>query len=226
MPKKEISIRLASDALQVFGTVNNTEVNWIQSDDNVWTATCECSKDHIYDVRLRIVDGFDIEYEYQIKLTDEMYLITDRTRQDVLRVLSLNAKWAAGTITASEQLEWSMNMKGAYNASDLNRVGAAVARITERLAAAGIFIQTVGKTDWTEADYNNEAALDYYLKDVSLVRGALAVLDTTPPVPDDLQGLTWIEANNIEKILEDVDMLITNMMLAWYYAGDIYAGEV
>ena len=177
-------------------------------------------------MRLRIVDGFDIEYEYQIKLTDEMYLITDRTRQDVLRVLSLNAKWEAGTITASEQLEWSMNMKGAYNASDLNRVGAAVARITERLAAAGIFIQTVGKADWTEADYNNEAALDYYLKDVSLVRGALAVLDTTPPVPDDLQGLTWVEANNIEKILEDVDMLITNMMLAWYYAGDIYTGEV
>ena len=56
--------------------------------------------------------------------------------------------------------------------------------------------------------------------------GALAVFDTTPPVPDDLQGLTWIEANNIEKILEDVDMLITNMMLAWYYAGDIYTGEV
>ena len=226
MPKKEISIRLANDALQVFGAVNSTEVNWIQSDDNVWTATCERSKDPIYDVRLRIVDGFDIEYEYQIKLTDEMYLITDRTRQDVLRVLSLNAKWEAGTITASEQLEWSMNMKGAYNASDLNRVGAAVARITERLAAAGIFIQTVGKADWTEADYNNEAALDYYLKDVSLVRGALAVLDTTPPVPDDLQGLTWVEANNIEKILEDVDMLITNMMLAWYYAGDIYTGEV
>ena len=224
--KYNLSIRLPAEIYQVTGTVNGTEVAWEYAGEGIWTAKCERASDHIYDVRIKITDGFGIEYAYQLTLTDELYLITDRTKQDTDRVLTLSARWLQGTLTPSERLEWSMNMKGAYNASDLNRVGAAVARITERLAAAGIFIQTVGKTDWTEADYNNEAALDYYLKDVSLVRGALAVLDTTPPVPDDLQGLTWIEANNIEKILEDVDMLITNMMLAWYYAGDIYAGEV
>ena len=144
-------------------------------------------------------------------------LITDRTREDALRVLSLAAKWSRGTISDSEILEWNMNMKGAYNASDLNRVGAAVTRI---------HISTVGKSDWTEEDYNNAEALDYYLKDISLVRGAIAVMSSTPPVPADLQGLTWWEANDIEKILEDVDYLITNMMQAWYYSGDLYSGEV
>ena len=153
-------------------------------------------------------------------------LITDRTTADVARVRTLTAKLAQGTATAAERAEWLTDLKGAYNASDLNRVGAAVTRITERLASAGIYIATVGKSDWTEEDYNNAEALDYYLKDISLVRGAIAVTSDTPPVPDDLQGLYWWEANDIEKILEDVDYLITNMMQAWYYSGDLYAGEV
>ena len=114
---KQIAVTLASDTLQVFGTVNDAEVNWVQTDDTVWTATCERSKDHIYDVRLTVMDGFGIEYDYQVQLTDEMYLITDRTREDALRVLSLAAKWSRGTISDSEILEWNMNMKGAYNAS-------------------------------------------------------------------------------------------------------------
>ena len=153
-------------------------------------------------------------------------LITDRTTADVARVRTLTAKLAQGTATAAERAEWLTDLKGAYNASDLNRVGAAVTRITERLASAGIYIATVGKSDWTEEDYNNAEALDYYLKDISLVRGAIAVTSDTPPVPADLQGLTWWEANDIEKILEDVDYLITNMMQAWYYSGDLYSGEV
>lgn len=161
-------------------------------------------------------------------------LVTDRTQQHVSRILNLMQQITGGTATQAEIDEFLANRgdgdadtwKGAYNYTDLNRVGAAVTRITERLASAGIYIATVGKSDWTEEDYNNAEALDYYLKDISLVRGAIAVTSDTPPVPDDLQGLYWWEANNIEKILEDVDYLITNMMQAWYYSGDLYAGEV
>ena len=39
-------------------------------------------------------------------------------------------------------------------------------------------------------------------------------------------GMTYIEANNIEKILEDVDRLLTNSILAQCYCGELYAGEV
>lgn len=161
-------------------------------------------------------------------------LVTDRTQQHVSRILNLMQQIAGGTATQAEIDEFLANRgdgdtdtwKGAYNYTDLDRVGAAVTRITERLVSTGIYIATVGKSDWTEEDYNNVEALDYYLKDISLVRGAIAVTSDTPPVPDDLQGLYWWEANNIEKILEDVDYLITNMMQAWYYSGDLYSGEV
>ena len=36
---------------------------------------------------------------------------------------------SAGTATAAELSEWQIDLKGAYNASDLNRVGAAVAYV-------------------------------------------------------------------------------------------------
>ena len=39
-------------------------------------------------------------------------------------------------------------------------------------------------------------------------------------------SVTYIEANNIEKILEDVDRLLTNSILAQCYCGELYAGEV
>lgn len=53
------------------------------------------------------------------------------------RVNFLRKKWFAGTITPTEMTEWFSDLKGAYNASDLNRVGAAMEYISQRLADAG-----------------------------------------------------------------------------------------
>lgn len=63
-------------------------------------------------------------------------LITDRTQADVNRVLTLSAKgWAA--MTAAEREEFAAGMKGAYNATDLNRVNAAMEYLESRLVAMG-----------------------------------------------------------------------------------------
>ena len=153
-------------------------------------------------------------------------LITNRTRADVDRVIRLAHKWSEGVITDAEKQEFLSHMKGSYSESDLNRVGAAVAVLTERLRDAGIYRDTVAKSDWQETDTFRENDLSYYLEDIHRIRSALNVLPSTPTVPADLQGLTWQEANDIEQILEDVDMLITNMEQAWFYSGDLYAGEV
>lgn len=63
-------------------------------------------------------------------------LITDRTQADVNRALALSAKgWAA--MTAAEREEFAAGMKGAYNATDLNRVNAAMEYLDTRLKAMG-----------------------------------------------------------------------------------------
>lgn len=153
-------------------------------------------------------------------------LITDRTIADAQRVNELTRKYYLGTITAAERTEWLSNMKGAYNASDLNRVGTYVQELTEKLHEIGLFPDTAGKNDWEEGDYNDLAALEYYLSDISKIRTAINALPTTPPVPESMQELNYIKANNIEQILLDMNQLADSIISGGYYVGEIYAGEV
>lgn len=70
-------------------------------------------------------------------------LIFDRTQSDVSRVQSLTQKMIAGTATEAEKEEWLGGMKGAYNASDLNRVLSAVEYLTDMLYDMGYNVSTI-----------------------------------------------------------------------------------
>lgn len=131
-------------------------------------------------------------------------LVTDRTAADV----------AQGTD------------KGFYNASDLNRVGAAVQYVAERFTAQGYAVTVSPKTDWLASDIPTASELETYRQNIAALRALLAVMPTTPEAPDSMAGLTYTEANSIEQILLDLDTLLTNAALAWYQSGELYAGEV
>lgn len=141
-----------------------------------------------------------------VNLTNDpvLYLVTDRFASDV----------------------FNQNEKGTYNATDLNRVGVAVEYVASRMRNYGNSVAISPKKDWTAQDTPTEAQMQRYLADVAALRAVLAVLPTTPEVPPDMDGLTYTEANNIEQILKDIDILITNMTAAWFYSGDLYSGEV
>ena len=71
-------------------------------------------------------------------------LIYDRTQTDVTYAAELNRKLGAGTaLTAEEQADWNAGLKGAYNASDMNRVDAAVRELGGMLTAAGYPVEYV-----------------------------------------------------------------------------------
>lgn len=155
-------------------------------------------------------------------------LVYDRTYADVMRWLELRNKGYAN-MTAAERAEWDAgNMKGAYNISDLNRVGEALNYLRDRLAAANYLPSSIfsAETYWTTADIPTASDLRNYLRYVSTIREAMARYKTTPAVPEYTGGLDYQEANNIEKILVDVDQLITNMLAARYCCGELYGGEV
>ena len=78
---------------------------------------------------------------------------------------------------------------------------------------------------WYESDIPTEPLMNAYLANVDAIRSALEVMSTTPPTPESMEALTWVEANNIEQILIDVNQLIINMSAAWFYSGDLYSGE-
>lgn len=114
---------------------------------------------------------------------------------------------------------------GYYNATDLNRVGQAISYIAARLTAAGYSVPVLPKTDWAVGDIPSAAQMTAYLADVAAIRAALAVRSTTPPTPLDMDDLTVEEANDIERILADVDGLVSNMIAAYRHSGTFYAGQ-
>ena len=79
---------------------------------------------------------------------------------------------------------------------------------------------------WYEDDTPTATQMGRYLQNVSALRETLILPENTAPVPEDMVGLTQMEANNIEEILDMIENWIQNMMAAWLYSGDLYAGEV
>ena len=181
-------------------------------------------------------------------------LVTNRTLQDVQRVNALSIK--GRDMTSVELAEWwgsetallaDSNMyelidsegavllvvtkqgtghKGAYNFADLNRVGAAIAYVSGRLLECGISVDVLPKQDWSESDTPTSSQMERYRSDIAALRDALEAMPTTPQVPATMEGLTWSGANAIEKILQDTDILITNMKATWFFSGDLFSGEV
>ena len=134
----------------------------------------------------------------------QLELITDRTRADVENETD----------------------KGFYNASDLNRVGAAVEYIAGRFTALGYPCPVTVKKDWLTTDAPTASQMEAYRQNIVTLRGQIAVMQSTPDAPASMEGLNYVKANNIEQILLDLDALITNITKSWYFAGELYAGEV
>lgn len=222
---RDITIDFPKEILQVTGSVNGVAVPWERRGD-AWTAVCDKSPDKTYNIQIKAVDSLGGEHDYSLTLHDGLALITDRTQADVNKVVRLAKKWSDGTITETEKVEWFTDLKGSYNASDLNRVGTAMEYISQRLATAGYGHALKPETDWKMSDFHNTVNTSYYLDSLRLLRSWFVTWKNTPKTPDSLDKLDYKEANAIEQILVDIDDLITKMQQNYVYSGEIYAGEV
>lgn len=156
-------------------------------------------------------------------------LITDRTAADVAEAKRLRDKLIAGeALTDEESARYFAGLRGAYNASDMNRVGAAVRYVAERLNAEGYGAYVSPKTDWQMEDIVRQSDWNKYLDEVRHLRRKLTLMRTTPQITDGMySGLkSYAEANAIEQILVDLDWMLTNIIRNYIYAGEVFAGEV
>ena len=223
---KTISASLPASTIYVSGTVNDVSVVWTNTEGEVWEAVADRAEDDIYVVILNIVSGSGQSSTTSFTLYYGLLnLITDRTQADVDYVVRLSTKsW--NNMSEEEKTDWESGLKGAYNASDLNRVGNAVVYVAGRLTKAGYLVPVSPKIDWTASDIPKESDMRTYLSDVDILRNALTVLPGTPEVPEDMERLTYKEANDIERILLAVDGLITKMINSYFYSNEIFCGEV
>lgn len=155
-----------------------------------------------------------------------MEFITDRTEADVARWQELRRKgyW---DMTPAEQVEWSTGMKGCYGATDMNRVENAVAVLSERFTKLGYNTPTLTiKTNWGYSDLPSATDITRYFGNVEALRSVRPLYPTTPTTPTVEQRMTYEMANDLEKILFDIDDMTTKIASQQRYAGEIFAGEV
>ena len=79
---------------------------------------------------------------------------------------------------------------------------------------------------WYEFDWPTPETVTVYLLNVVALRSVFAVMASTPSVPPDMVGLMAEEANNIEKILVDINELLIKSTQVWFYSDELFAGEV
>lgn len=225
MNTRTLTTTLPADTLYVSGTVNGVATIWTNTEGQTWETVAERSPTDVYVVALTIINALGTATQTGFTLYYGLHLVTDRTQADVDRAEYL-ANLGLDNMTEAERTEYLTDLKGAYNATDLNRVGAAMNYVAERLAAHGFIVSIDPKTDWTKLDWPTPSTMERYLADLSELRSKFALMQSTPAVPEDMERLTYEEANDIEKILEDIDRLLTYTAQAWFYSGDLFSGEV
>lgn len=170
-------------------------------------------------------------------------LIYDRTQADVDRVFELKGKILAGGLSAltdAEKTEYMAGMKGAYNYTDLNRVGQAVSYIAQQMktlpqrvaaysAARGggndvtvvlpydpESITVSPKTDWAVTDIPMQAAMETYLANLTELREQLTLPADAPTVPTSMRNLTFSTTNDIEYLLYLINTALVELEQSLY----------
>ena len=204
MSTRTLTTTLPSGTLYVSGTVNGVSTTWTNTEGRTRETVAERSPEDVYVVAITIINQLGTATETTFTLYYGLHLVTDRTQADV------NAR----------------NAKGTYNASDLNRVGAAVEYIVKRLYSIGYVVNVYPRTDWKSEDFPNASDAKACLSNISALRNVLVMPEETPSVPVDMNGFTYSEANNIEQILKIIEDSINRMVDANIYCGEFCGGEV
>ena len=180
-------------------------------------------------------------------------LVIDRTEEDVIRLREL-CKLSWDTMLDEQKDEYlngalrpmrdrneeicrnqdgeilyfpKNGQRGSYNASDLNRVGQVLSYLQNRLADYGFSVQVTGKTDWAFGEDPDPDDISRYLADIQIIHDSVPVLPSyTPSAPESLECLTPETANDIEKILIDVNKYLNAIDVSWIYSGEVNSGEV
>jgi hypothetical protein len=199
---RTLSVWVGASIIYLYGTVNGEAATFTLIGAGEWQATVPRAEDDNYVLHLEAYSANGLEGAYDYTLYYGMMpCVADRTWDDVR----------------------NKTAKGFYNATDLNRVGHNVSYLAELLGGYGYAVNVSPKVNWQIDDIPRVADMGAHLADVDAIKSAFY---GTVPLPDTMDDLTVEGANNIERLLCEIEQNIHNMTEAWYYCGELYCGEV
>lgn len=162
-------------------------------------------------------------------------LIFDRTQADVTYAAELNRKLNSGeALTAQELADWNAGLKGTYNATDMNRVDAAVRELGRLLTEAGYPVEYVdphpsspsnSTSKWMYGDIINMPIWVQYIQNVQNIIDEYYTMTGSPELPEPIAPLTFDGANAIEKLLYDISRLYDAMIASYRPCGTFKCGS-
>lgn len=109
-----------------------------------------------------------------------------------------------------------------YNVSDFLRVTEAVEYVAVRLRSCGYEVPVFPKKDWDRDTRPTLSVMKKYVDDIEKLRETLSAFAATPETPrfsEEKDYMTVQEANNIEKILLDVEAVIKLVIASYRRCG-------
>jgi hypothetical protein len=125
-------------------------------------------------------------------------------------------------MTAEELAIFNSPHKGAYSYTDYNRVGEAMTELQGLLSGIGITVTITARTDWAATDNITATDRAAYLADLNTIKDAFY---GTTELPEAWDKITLEDANNVEKMLLEIEWNIYCMLASVIYAGEAVSGE-
>lgn len=117
------------------------------------------------------------------------------------------------------------SLKGARNASDLNRMANNCIILHDLLTSYGYDISPLKQilTPWSMTEFPSTQDIQNILDDVQMLRDKFTAF--AEPVTPILPINTYQKMNDIEQVIFDIEMLIGNMVMRFKNCGTFYAGQ-
>lgn len=107
-----------------------------------------------------------------------------------------------------------------YGYEDLNRVGEDVQFLADLLNFYGYAVTVTTKTDWAKENDFNATNLQTYLNNITALKNAFYGTVTVPTTI-----LTHTQANDIERLLNEVETYINRMVASFKKCGTFKSGQ-
>lgn len=146
-----------------------------------------------------------------------MDLVFDRSASDVQYATQLRNKVLTqgfNALTDEEKADWQTHaLKGFYNYTDKNRVESAVEQINKILIEYGYMNNTLTIVKDRNMKYiDDKASITRYLNNIQSLIDNFYVLPVTPELVENFDTLDITKANNIEKILYDINNILVGTL--------------
>lgn len=116
------------------------------------------------------------------------------------------------------------NLRYSWDYRALNRTEEAMEYVNDIFKELGYFRNMEFKTDWSNEEITPEQS-KRYIENLKALRSFIIMESKTPVAPNTINGMSIERANDIEKIIYDIDELLKKLLANFRYVNDVYCNE-